>query len=228
MRTVKNDTISYGDSLEFCFFFVNFQFFKESSKIFYLDTYCACHSLEKFSLPHDRHASGGIFLITFFLFFLFCLFFYNYKLKFPRNSERSEAEGRAREQRKAEGPELRPGCKALGYWDDKSEENILRTTTDDDDHDHDGQQWYDVIRGFPRIFLFFVNFWFFKESSKMFSLYTYIVFPFYSFEKFSLIHDRHTSVSRWGHFLNHFFFCFFCFVCFLLFFVFYLQFKIFS
>ena len=30
----------------------------------------------------------------------------------------------------------------------------------------------------------------------MFYLDTYIVFAFYSFEKFSLIHDRHTSVSR--------------------------------
>ena len=49
----------------------------------------------------------------------------------------------------------------------------------------------------------------------MFYLDTYIVFAFYSFEKFSLIHDRHTSVSRWGHFLDHFFVCF---VCFLLFF----------
>ena len=48
-------------------------------------------------------------------------------------SERSETEGRAREQQRAESPELRPGCKALGYWDDKSEEKILRTTTDDDD-----------------------------------------------------------------------------------------------
>ena len=37
---------------------------------------------------------------------------------------------RAWEQRRAEGPELRPGCKALGYWDGKSEEKILRTTTD--------------------------------------------------------------------------------------------------
>ena len=46
-------------------------------------------------------------------------------------SERSEAEGRASgEKRRAEGPEVRPVCKALGYWDDKIEEKILRTTTD--------------------------------------------------------------------------------------------------
>ena len=31
--------------------------------------------------------------------------------------------------RKAEGPEVQPVCKALGYWDDKSEEKILRTMT---------------------------------------------------------------------------------------------------
>ena len=33
--------------------------------------------------------------------------------------------------RRAEGPEVQSVCKALGYWHDKSEEKILRTTTDD-------------------------------------------------------------------------------------------------
>jgi hypothetical protein len=61
------------------------------------------------------------------LFFIF--------LQFARNltiSERSEAEGgaRSKEKQRAEGPEVRPLCKALGYWDDKSEEKLLRTTTD--------------------------------------------------------------------------------------------------
>ena len=32
--------------------------------------------------------------------------------------------GRAREQRRAEGPELRPGCKALGHWDGKLEPQL--------------------------------------------------------------------------------------------------------
>jgi hypothetical protein len=53
------------------------------------------------------------------------------------------------ERSKAKGPELQPGCKALGYWDDKSEENFLRTTTDDD-----GQKWHNLISGFPQIVLF--------------------------------------------------------------------------
>ena len=65
-------------------------------------------------------------------------------------SERSEAEGQAWEQRRAEGPEFWPGCKALGYWDGKSEEKILRTTTTD------GQKWHNLILGFPRMFPFFV------------------------------------------------------------------------
>ena len=54
----------------------------------------------------------------------------------------------------------------------------------------------------------------------MFYLDTYIVFAFYSFEKFSLIHDCHTSVSRWVHFLDSFFFALFIFS--------YLQIEIFS
>ena len=43
-------------------------------------------------------------------------------------SERSEAEGRARGKRKAEGPELRPGCKALRYWDGKKYERYSNQT----------------------------------------------------------------------------------------------------
>ena len=106
---------------------------------------------------------------------------------------------RSREKRRAEGPEVQPVCKALGYWDDKSEEKILRTTTDG---------WSKMTRshmGIPPNFSFFANFNFLKNLVKLFS-WIHIVFTFYSFEKFSLIHDRHTSVSRWGHFLDYFFF----------------------
>jgi hypothetical protein len=55
-------------------------------------------------------------------------------------SERSEAELPFREKRRAEGPEVRPVCKALGYWDDKSEEKILRTTTTTTTTTTDGQK----------------------------------------------------------------------------------------
>ena len=95
----------------------------------------------------------------------------------------------------------------------------LRTkTTTTDGGRTDGQKWHNLIWGFPKIFLFWLTFNFLKNLVKCF---IWIVFAFYSFEKFCLIYDRHTSVSRWGHFLDHFFFCFFCFVCFLLFFFIY-------
>ena len=53
-------------------------------------------------------------------------FFFSFKFYF--NSERSEADPGSRG---GEAPEVRPVCKALGYWDDKIEEKFLRTTTDD-------------------------------------------------------------------------------------------------
>ena len=55
-----------------------------------------------------------------------------------------------------------------------------------------------------------------NNCPKMF-YFAHIVFAFHSCEKFSLIHDCHTSVLRWGIFLI----TFFCFVCFLLFFYIY-------
>jgi uncharacterized membrane protein len=98
-------------------------------------------------------------------------------------------------------------CKALGYWDDKREEKILRTTTVKNDTISYGNS--------PELFFFLLIFNFLKNLVKC-CIWThiYIVFAFYSFEKFSLIHDRHTSVSRCGHFLDHFFFVLFVF-CFI-------------
>ena len=81
-------------------------------------------------------------------------FVYNGKV-FCIFSERREAEGRAREQRRAESPELRPGCKALGYWDGKSEEKILRTTTTTTNDDGRSKMTRSHM-GIPPNFSFFV------------------------------------------------------------------------
>ena len=95
-------------------------------------------------------------------------------------SERSEAEGRARSgmKRRAEGLEVRAVCKALGYWDDKSEEKILRTTTDD------GQKWHDLIWGFSRSFLFLFLRFFQIFYTKMFVLTFFNVFTLKLFLNF--------------------------------------------
>ena len=97
------------------------------------------------------------------------------------------------------------------YWNDKSEEKILRTTTN-------GQKWHDLIYVDSPEFLFFLLiFNFLKNLVKCFIL-IHIVFAFYSFEKFSLIHDRHTSIS---HFYTKFQLIFYTkpnFRCFLVFF----------
>ena len=47
---------------------------------------------------------------------------------------------RSGEKCRAEIPEIQPVCKALRYWDEKSEDKILRTMTDhDDEQTTDGQ-----------------------------------------------------------------------------------------
>ena len=74
--------------------------------------------------------------------------------------------------------------------------------------------------GIPEFFFFLLIFNFLKNLVKCF-IWIHIVFAFYNFEKFSLINDRHTSVSRWG--ISLIIFVFVLFVFFLL----YLQIKIF-
>ena len=115
---------------------------------------------------------------------------------------------------------MRPVCKALGYFGTTKVKKKFwvprrrrrrppRRTIKNDT----------ISYGDPPEFFFFLLIFNFLKNLVKFFIWTqiYIVFAFYSFEKFSLIHDRNTSVSRWGHFLDHFFFVLFVF-CFFFFF----------
>ena len=86
------------------------------------------------------------------------------------------------------------GCKELGYWNGKSEEKILRTTTDGRTTVKNDTISYEDS---PEFFFFLLIFNFLKNLVKCF-IWIHIVFAFFNFEKCSTIYDRHTSVSRWA------------------------------
>ena len=120
-------------------------------------------------------------------------------------SERSKGRARSGEQ---EGPKARKCdlcAKRSGIGTTNVKKTFWRRTA------HDGQKWHDLIWGFHRTFFFLLIFNFLKNLVKCF-IWTHILCLLVT--KFSIIHDRHTSVSRWGHFLDHFFFLFCLFFAF--------------